>query len=105
MKLEKQIEESIVETFKVLETIEEVKVNHFFKHKVLQQLENQVEKKTNVFGWFTPQLQLAALSLVLLLNVSTIFYAFSSQEQTSENSLENFAQEYSLNSETISILN
>lgn len=80
-------------------------MNHFFKHKVLQQLENEKEVKSEIFSWFTPQLQLATLGLVLLLNISTIFYAFSSQEQNTETSLENFAQEYSLNSESNSLLN
>lgn len=105
MKSKEQINSKVEDTFKVLDTIEEVKVNHFFKHKVLQQLENQKEEKSTVLGWFTPQLQLATLGLVLLLNVSTIFYAFSSQEKNTEVNLESFAQEYALQSKTTSILN
>lgn len=105
MKLNKEIEQNVADTFKVLDSIEEVKVNHFFKHKVLQELENQQEEKPNVLGWFTPKLQLATLGLVLLLNVSTIFYAFSSQEKNTEVNLESFAQEYALQSKTTSILN
>jgi len=105
MKSTKKIEENINETFKVLETIEEVKVNHFFKHKVLQQLENQKEEKLPVFGWFTPKLQLATLGMVLLLNVSSIYYVFSSQEKNTEVTLETFAKSYSLQTETTYILN
>lgn len=105
MKSKEQINSKVEDTFKVLDTIEEVKVNHFFKHKVLQQLENQKEEKPNILGWFTPQLQLATLGLVLLLNASTIFYAFSSQEKNTEVNLESFAQEYALQSKTTSILN
>ncbi|MBU3009964.1 hypothetical protein KO506_00935 [Polaribacter vadi] len=105
MKPKKEIENNIDDAFKVLENIEEVKVNHFFKHKVLQQLENQKEEKSKVLGWFSPQLQLATLGLVLLLNVSALFYAYSSQKVTNNVTLENFAQEYSLQPETNSILN
>jgi hypothetical protein len=105
MKSEQQIGNDIEATFKVLDTIEEVKVNHFFKHKVLQELNNQKEVKQPIFNWFTPQFQMATLALVLLLNGCALLYAFSSQEQISDTSLDSFAQEYSLQSETTSFLN
>jgi hypothetical protein len=105
MKSTEKIEENIQAAFKSIENIEEVKVNHFFKHKVLQQLENQQEEKVPVFGWFTPKLQLVTLAVVLLLNVGSILYAFSSQENNTEVSLESFAQAYNLQSDTTSILN
>jgi len=105
MKNKEHINQQVEATFKALDTIEEVKVNYFFKHKVLQQLENQKEEKIKVFSWFTPQLQVATLAFVLLLNTSVVLYAFSSQEQTTDVSLDSFAQEYSLQSETISLIN
>lgn len=105
MKSKEQINIEVEDTFKVLDRIEEVKVNHFFKHKVLQQLENQKVDKPNVLNWFSPQLQLAALCLILLMNASALFYSFSNQELNSNSSLETFAQEYALQSETNSILN
>jgi hypothetical protein len=105
MKNKEHINQQVEATFKALDTIEEVKVNHFFKHKVLQQLESNKEEKTKVFSWFTPQLQVATLALVLLLNASAVLYAFSSQEQTTDVSLDSFAQKYSLQSETISLIN
>mgnify|MGYP003683711645 CR=1 FL=1 len=105
MKSKEQINIEVEDTFKVLDTIEEVKVNHFFKHKVLQQLENQKEEKSKVLGWFSPQLQLATLGLILLMNVSALFYVFSNQDISTDSSLENFAQEYALQSETSLILN
>jgi hypothetical protein len=104
MKSENNIN-NIEDLFEVLDTIQEVKVNHFFKHKVLQQLENQKEEKPKIFGWLTPQLQLATLGLILLMNVSAVLYAYSSQDESSDNSLESFAQEYSLQSETTTLLN
>lgn len=105
MKSKEQINIEVEDTFKVLDRIEEVKVNHFFKHKVLQQLENQKVEQPNVLNWFSPQLQLAALCLILLMNASALFYSFSNQELNSNSSLETFAQEYALQSETNSILN
>ncbi|WP_026777391.1 hypothetical protein [Polaribacter sp. Hel_I_88] len=105
MKSSEKIEENIKETFKVLDTIEEVKVNHFFKHKVLQNIKSQQEEKVPVFGWFTPKFQLATLTVILLLNVGSILYAFSSQENNTEVSIESFAEAYNLQSETTSILN
>jgi hypothetical protein len=105
MKNKEDIIQQVAATFKVLETIEEVKVNYFFKHKVLQQLNNQEEEKTSILVWFTPSLQLATLALVVLLNTSAVFYVFSFQEQNSVDSLDIFAQEYSLQSESNSILN
>ena len=105
MKNKDHINQQVAATFKALETIEEVKVNHFFKQKVLQQLNNQKEEKTSIIDWFTPSLQLATLALVVLLNTSAVFYAFSFQEQNSVDSLDTFAQEYLLQSQTTSLLN
>ena len=105
MKNKEHINQQVAATFKALETIEEVKVNHFFKQKVLQQLNNQKEEKTSILAWFTPSLQLATLALVVLLNTSAVFYAFSLQEQNSVDSLDTFAKEYSLQPQTISLLN
>ncbi|MFQ3297676.1 MAG: hypothetical protein ACKVHV_00965 [Flavobacteriales bacterium] len=105
MKNKEHINQQVAATFKALETIEEVKVNHFFKQKVLQQLNNQKEEKTSILAWFTPSLQLATLALVVLLNTSAVFYAFSLQEQNSVDSLDTFAQEYLLQSQTTSLLN
>ena len=105
MKNKEHINKQVEKTFKLIDAIEEVKVNHFFKHKVLQQLGIQKEEKNKVFTWFTPQFQVATLALVLLLNTGAVLYAFSSQGQTSDEGLESFAQEYSLQSETTSILN
>ena len=105
MKNKEHINLQVVATFKALEALEEVKVNHFFKQKVLQQLNNQKEEKTSILAWFTPSLQLATLALVVLLNTSAVFYAFSLQEQNSVDSLDTFAQEYSLQPQTTSLLN
>ena len=107
MKTKKDINQQVDDTFKSLEAIKKVEVNHFFKHKVLQKIQAEKEVKQPVFSWFTPQLQLATLSVVLLLNIGTIFYAFnnSSQSTSSASDIKTFAQEYSLQSDSSSILN
>ena len=107
MKNKEHINQQVEDTFKVLDSIEKVEVNHFFKHKLLQKINAEKEEKQAVFSWFTPQLQLATLSVILLLNFGTIFYAFhNSVESTSSTSdIEAFAQEYSLQSDSSSILN
>jgi hypothetical protein len=105
MKNKEHVNQQVIAAFKVLDTLEEVKVNPFFKHKVLQQLNNQKEEKTSILAWFTPSLQLATLALVLLLNTSVVFYAFSFQEKDSLDRLNTFAQEYSLQSQATFLLN
>jgi NADH:ubiquinone oxidoreductase subunit C len=105
MKSKEPVHQQVKDTFKVLESIKEVKVNHFFKHNVLQQLKNQKEETTSILDWFTPRLQLASVAFVLLLNASALFYAFSSQEQNFVVNIDSFSQEYSLQSDTIYLLN
>lgn len=105
MKSKQEIEQNIDATFNALEAIEEVNVNHFFKHKVLQKIELEKAEKSKVLGWFTPQFQLATLGLILMLNISAVVFAYASHKENTTVSLESFALEYSLNSETNSILN
>jgi hypothetical protein len=93
----------IAQTFKVLSQIAPVKVSPFFKNKVLQEIEQEAPLKQPLFSWLLPQFQLATLSLVLLLNIGTIFYVFSSSTETTD--LNSFAQEYELQATTNSILN
>ena len=107
MKNKEFINQQVEDTFKVLDSIEKVEVNHFFKHKVLQKLNVEKEVKQSMFSWFTPQLQLATLAIMLFLNVGTLFYVFNNSIENSNTTseIEAFAQEYSLQSETTSILN
>ncbi|KGL63679.1 hypothetical protein [Polaribacter sp. Hel1_85] len=107
MKNKEHINQQIKDTFNVLDSIERVEVNHFFKHKVLQKLNAEKEEKKSIFSWFTPQLQLATLSVLLLFNFGTIFYVFNNsiESASATSGIEAFAQEYSLQSESDSILN
>lgn len=106
MKNKTPINKQVEDTFKALDSIEKVQVNHFFKHKVLQKLKAEKDVKQTIFSWFTPQLQFASLALIVLLNASAIFYSYNSVDLTSsESALKTFAQEYSLQSIDNSILN
>ncbi|MDA9339436.1 hypothetical protein N9Q68_00535 [Polaribacter sp.] len=95
----------IEQTFSVLNQIAPVKVSSFFKHKVLKEIEQEVPVRLPLFSWLMPQFQLATLSLVLLLNIGTIFYVFSSSKETGTTTINTFAQEYALQTSTNSILN
>lgn len=105
MKNTKYIQQQVEDTFKVLDTIDKVKVNPYFKHTVLQKLNAEKEENNTVFSWFTPQLQLATLSVMLLLNFGTLFYVYNNSANNASSDIETFAQEYSLQSVSTSILN
>ncbi len=93
-------------TLDILDEIREVKVSPFFKNKVLNQIREQKEEKVPLFTWFTPQLQLATLALVLCMNALTIFYSLEGEFDTQEelSGIEAFVEDYSLDSyETITL--
>jgi hypothetical protein len=104
MKNKKHIHQQVEDTFNVLEDINSVEVSPFFKHKILQKINTEEEKKV-VLNWFTPKLQLAAFVIVLLMNTSAIYYAFSSSEVSTNTDINSFAQEYYLQPTSNSLLN
>jgi ABC-type phosphate transport system permease subunit len=104
MKMKQYINQQVKATFKVLDSIEKVPTNYFFKQKVLQRIQAEQHLKQSVFSWFTTQFQLATLAVFLLLNVSVIFYSFSNIEETSVTDISVFAKEYTLQSSSNSIL-
>jgi|TARA_B110000240_G_C13479193_1_gene444541 hypothetical protein len=95
----------IEQTFKVLTQIVPVKVNPFFRHKILQEIAKEATLKQPLFSWLMPQLQLATLSLVLCLNIGAIFYVFSNSNETGTPTINIFAKEYALQTNASSILN
>ena len=105
MKKKEYLDRQVDATFKVLEAIEKVPVNHFFKHKVLQKIQAEQHLKQPFITWFTPQFQLVTLVVILVLNASVIFYSFSNVKETSVTNIMAFAQEYSLQSRDSFILN
>ena len=96
MKTNKDIFRQVEEAFTSLDTINEVKISASFKQNILNEL-NSTPKEKVLFPWFTPQLQFAAMIIVLLVNVSAIMYTFSTEDQTSD--IDTFAQEYHFDTE------
>ena len=93
-------------TFDILDEIQEAKVSPFFKNKVLNAIREQKEDPVPLFGWFSPQLQLATLALILCINALTIIYSFDFSETHQElTGIEAFVQDYSLESDSNISLN
>lgn len=105
METNKTTTQKVDEVLSSLDNLEEVKISPFFKQSVLNKIELEKEKSVIQFSWFSPQLQLAAVCIVLLLNAIVMFYTFTNNSSVSENSIETFAQEYHLQSSSDSILN
>jgi hypothetical protein len=107
MKEKNHIQEKVDRTFKVLDTIEEVAVSTNFSSKVLAKLKEEDQRVEEKSTWFTPQLQFAAMIIVLILNATVVYYTISSSENASESvsGIEQFAKEYHINSEATFSLN
>lgn len=94
MKTNNNIQDKINDAFNSIDTINEATVSPFFKDKTMQLLFAEKEDaKTRIWSWFTPQIQLATLMVIVALNVFTITQLDSS---TSTDELDEFAQTYSL---------
>jgi hypothetical protein len=80
----------------ILNAIEEVKVNHFFKHKVLQSIkqEQEIKESSTLYVWFTPKLQAAALVCFVFLNAAALLTY--SAEQSYNERVSSFAEVYGL---------
>ena len=94
-------------TFTILDEIQEVKVSPFFKGKVLNAIQQQKEAKEETssgFSWFTPQLQLATLAILVSINIAVVYYSFSYENTPTEVSgIDSFIEEYQLGSTTLSL--
>jgi len=93
-------------TLDILDSIQEVKVSPFFKNKILNRISQQKEEKASSLGWFTPQLQLATIAIVISMNVTAIYYSFSEQNsQQNVSSFDSFVKDYNLDSNTTISIN
>lgn len=91
------IQDNVKQTLEVCDTIEIVKAPPFFKDKTMQRLFAEKVEVISVWNWFTPQLQLATLVCVVVLNV----FAFSQlKEDTYSNAVNEFAETYGLSDDT-----
>ena len=101
MKTKEQIQNKVDNTFSAIDTIETVSVSQFFKDKTMQRLFSEKEEVTSVWPWFTPQLQLATLACITLLNVYAIQQINSSKY---EQDISSFATDYGISTEKESSL-
>ena len=102
MKPNVEMYKKVKATFDSIESIEKAKVSPFFKENVMHQIRNasqDVQDKT--WSWFTPQLQLATLVCIIILNI----LAFNNlKENTHDNNVTSFAESYGLSTSTESTL-
>ena len=85
--------------------VDRVEVPPFFKHKVLQRLEQEThpdEAPPIPYGWFTPKIQMATLGLFVLMNVGGL-WIYSKANEADE--LQSFAENFGLSTSEDSILN
>lgn len=102
MKTNNNIQSQIEAVLESGKTIQTAQVSPFFKDKTLEHLFSEKEEKQSNWSWFTPQLQLATLVCVVLLNV----FAFTKIEETNYNeNVSQFAESYGMTTTETSIFN
>lgn len=104
MEINSKANKKIEEAFEVLDQINEVKISTSFKQNVLNKVLKE-EKESILITWFTPKLQLVAMVIVLLVNVTALMYTFSNSSSSSKTDINTFAQEYNLGAKSASIIN
>lgn len=93
-----EINQNIKAAFNSLKQIQKVPVSGNFTSSVLDKIKLKEDKTLYVTRWFSPQLQIAAISLILLLNLGAIIYSVNTTDVKNINSsdIELFAREYAL---------
>ena len=101
MKTDKNLQDKITNTFKVLDEIEATKVSPFFKDKTLQRMYANKEEPQPVWIRLTPQLQLVALVCMLILNL-VAFLKF--KESAYLENVNQFAESYELSTNAVTLM-
>lgn len=96
METNKNLQDKINDVLNSADTITDVNVSPFFKDKTMQLLFSEKKEASSIWSWLTPQLQLAILVCVLLVNVYAINEIKSAEY---EESISNFASEYGITTE------
>jgi len=98
METHNNIQNKIDEVLNASESIEKVNVSPFFKDKTLDRLFTKQEvRQKSAFTWFSPQLQLATLACVVILNVMALTKL---KESTYNENVSQFAESYGLSTPT-----
>ncbi|WP_422107994.1 hypothetical protein [Winogradskyella sp.] len=94
METHKDIKQKIEATLNSADSIEEVEISPFFKENALRQMFSEKEKEPFVlWSWLTPQVQLAALILIVAINVFTMMQL---RNEYYDDEISNFADSYGL---------
>ncbi|WP_308993037.1 hypothetical protein QLS71_011125 [Mariniflexile litorale] len=97
METNKDIQNKIDSTLNVIDAIETANVSPFFKDKTMQRLFTEKEEIVTTRNWFSPKLQLATLSCVVILNV----IAFTQIKASSyDENINEFADTYGFSTST-----
>lgn len=103
MDTNKNIQNEIDSTLKALDSIKTVSVSPFFKDQTMQRLFSEKKKVGLDWNWFTPKLQLATLTCIVVLNIVAVAQIKSSSY---EENIDKFAENYGFSTTTeTSILN
>ncbi|MDT7833158.1 hypothetical protein RQM59_12245 [Flavobacteriaceae bacterium S356] len=106
MRKKYNIQDKIEDTIHVLDTIQEVKPSTGFSAKVLDLIENEKNSKEKSIPWFTAQLQLAAMIVILLVNAIVIYHTLNTNTiENNVSGIEQFAKDYNIYSDSNEILN
>lgn len=97
METTNNLQDKINDTINSVDTINDVNVSPFFKDKTMQRLFSEKKEVSSLWNWFIPQLQLATLVCVLLVNIYVIKQMKSAEY---EESISNFASEYGMTIES-----
>ena len=103
--MEKNIHQLVEETLKSIDGIKPVEANPFFATRFNARLDKHLQPQGFVLPFRRPVLVLATLLLLLIMNVALLSSSGKEQTTSSSNnsantSLQNFANEYSLNTST-----
>ena len=101
METNKNIQHKIERTLEAMDTIETVNVSPFFKGKTMNRLFAEKEEQQTIWSWFTPNLQLATLVCISVLNI----VAFTKLKETKyDENVSQFAETYGLSTNTTTSL-
>ena len=100
MKEDQYLEQAVEESLRSLDSLQKADPGPWFAAKVMRRWEEEQKNDTKLSFWLKPSWQLAALGVLLLINLTFVL----NQQNTSTNDrstlIQAFAQEYDLNTDS-----
>ncbi|MEL7529733.1 MAG: hypothetical protein AAFN10_00415 [Bacteroidota bacterium] len=91
------IEQAVEESLRSLDSLQKADPGPWFAAKVMRRWEEEKNANTKVSFWLKPSFQLAALGVLLLLNLTFVLNQQNSSTDDRSSLIQAFAQEYDLN--------